>query len=396
MLRLALLLSLGTGLAGSASADERIWLEVQRPYQGWVEIGLNSLVEVQGRAGSAGRGVLDFIIVLDVSRSTQDGSGVDVNGNGHVGGVGWSYKRDVGSYLRHPQTSSDPGDSILAAEVEAVRRLVERLDPERTRIGLVSLRETAQVRSAIGHDHDFHMRQLEGLALATPGGRTHMAAAIDKAMEALRDAEPTAGPYRNTAIILLSDGKPTAPGTDSRAADEAVRAAREAGRRGTRIYTVALGVPDRDTRALREIAAVSRGVYTALEEPGDIIDALPNIDLLGQPEITVRNTTTSSDARAMRVWADGSFDGFVELRPGKNRIAVHALSANGKELIEERFVFFLERAPRDERERLIETRKLERLRDFLKARSLEVEMARELEVDRDANQARSLSVETAD
>jgi Mg-chelatase subunit ChlD len=379
-------------LAGPALAEEteRIWLEVARPYNGWVELGLNSLLEVRGAAGRFERNVLDVMIIVDISRSTKHGSGVDVNGDGHVGGVGWGSRRDLGSYLRHPQTSSDPGDSILQAEVEAVRRLLENIDLSETRVGIVSLRETAQLCSSLGNDQDEHLNALDALLHGASDGRTYMAEAIRVATRELVESA-IAHPGRDRGIILLSDGKPTVPSPDERAAREAVEAARAAGDAGVRIYSVGLGVAQKESYALREIAAVSNGLFTTLAEPGEIIEALPRFDLLGLADISVTNTTTRREARAIKVWADGSFDGFVSLRPGKNRIEIKARAPDGSEVSFIRWVYFKEREPRTARERDLETRKLERLRNVLRERSLEVEIAREVETARST--VRSLEVE---
>ena len=364
--------------APAASAEERVWLQVARPHDGWVELGLNSLLEVRGAAGSVGRGPLDLIVIVDVSRSTKHGAGVDVNGDGHLGGIGYGYRRDWGSYLRHPQTSSDAGDSILNAEILAVNRLLDTLDPKRTRVGIVSLRETALLHSSLGSSYDDHRRALANLAKETPSGRTDFAEAI---RVATRELElPRYGtPYRQLGIVLLSDGKPTAPAPDDHAASEAVAAARAAHRRGVRIDTVSLGVSDQDSRALFDIATASKGIHTSLEEPGDIIEALPNLDLRGRAAVSMVNSTTRRRARAVRVWADGSFDGFIDLRPGKNRLVITARGPAGERTREVRYVYFAERDPVDARERLIENRKLERLRDFLRDRSVEVQLAGELE-----------------
>jgi hypothetical protein len=39
-------------------------------------------------------------------------------------------------------TNSDPGDSILAAEIAAARELLHDLHPERTRVGIVAFSGT--------------------------------------------------------------------------------------------------------------------------------------------------------------------------------------------------------------------------------------------------------------
>jgi hypothetical protein len=75
----------------------------------------------------------DVILVIDTSRSTLAAAGTDVNGNGvtgepRLGGLGSM----VGAGL------TDDGDSILAAEIAAARRVLAGFDPRSTRVGLVA------------------------------------------------------------------------------------------------------------------------------------------------------------------------------------------------------------------------------------------------------------------
>ena len=58
---------------------------------------------------------------------------------------------------------------------------------------------------------------------------------------------------------------------------------------------------------------------------------------------------------------------------------ITARGLGGVRTREVRYVYFAEREPVDERDRRIENRKLERLRDFLRDRSVEVQLAGELE-----------------
>ncbi len=75
----------------------------------------------------------DVAIVIDTSLSTIEPTGADINGNGRVGSPQLG---PVGSLF--DAAGDDPGDSILAAEVAAARKLLGELDPRSTRVALIS------------------------------------------------------------------------------------------------------------------------------------------------------------------------------------------------------------------------------------------------------------------
>ena len=80
---------------------------------------------------------VDVIIVIDVSESTQEASGVDVNGNSHIGFNPRQEHVPPGTYP--PGTvCTDSGDSILAAEVAAADALIQNLDSTQFRVGVLS------------------------------------------------------------------------------------------------------------------------------------------------------------------------------------------------------------------------------------------------------------------
>jgi len=383
-----LLLTAGAG-AGSLAApnaqagEERVWLKVQRPYNGWVELGANPLLAVHGDAGSIGRGGLDLVVLMDVSRSTKNASGVDINGDGHLGGVGFTYRRDLWSWLNHPQTSSDPNDSILAAEAEAVRQLAQSFDQKKTRLGVISFSSGTKIESSIGLPQRDYERALRFLGKDPPSGRTNMARAIEAAAAVLENAPRVRGERHQRAILLVSDGRPTAPAPNWHAESLAIEAAIEARRLGIRIFTIGLGMDEDESFALREIARRTQGRFVSLADPGDVIEQLPRINLHGLADVDILNRTTGSTARALQVWSDGSFDAYVELAEGKNELHVTAESPDGTRTKDVRFVYFRTKPPRTDRERRLETAKLERLRDLLRARSVAVE------IDRELNSARS-------
>ena len=385
-------------IAGMARAtDKRVWLGIERPTEGKVRRGAVSLMQVSGWAGSFEPGRLDIAIAIDVSHSTQNGSGVDVNGDGHAGDLGWRRRRSLWGFLTRPHISSDPEDSILHAELEAVQRLVDALDASRTRVGIVTFWEEAQVRSSIGNTRAEVDGALDFISGSEPQGRTNIAAAIETATEMLLHAKHAPKERtpkgRELAILLLSDDFPTVPPPAEFAARKAVQAARAAARHGIRIYSFALGVEPGseglDSLALREAARVTHGAYTALEEPGDVIEALPRIDLTGLATIRIRNRTTGEDARAVWTRPDGTFDGFVALRRGRNVLRVTATGPHGGEAAQDRVVFFRPGSRRSEED----LRELEALEQQIEKIRVEQDLIRRMEERRKRRRSREVDVD---
>ena len=182
------------GPSRAASPVEReLWLDVERPASSPTATVRSGWVEVTGRAGTRENGVIDVVIVLDASGSTQYASGADVNGNGVVG----VRKRTSRGCLCDPSFySSDPGDTVLDAEREATRRLIERLDPRRTRIGLVSFSDLARLRAPLGSSRELLELVLDDLAGAFGAGPTNLAEATRLAVRMLRETgeSPDAAP----------------------------------------------------------------------------------------------------------------------------------------------------------------------------------------------------------
>jgi hypothetical protein len=383
-------------LAPKALLASDVWLEVERPHNGWVELGVSPLLIVGGEAGSVGQGHLDLVVLVDMSRSTAHSSGVDVNDDGHLGGIGWSYRRDWRSYVSDPSASSDPADSIFNASIEALRRLVARLDRAKTRVAVVTFRDHATVRSDIENTRGELTQNLDAVSVERPSGRTDMGLAIRTALRAFERGSGSAPPVVERAVVLLSDGRPTVPDPPERAEQRAIDAAVEAHEAAVRIYTIGLAISEEESRVLLEIARMTGGAHAALDRPGDILEVLPQLDLRGLADVKVVNTTTRERARAVRVWGDESFDGYVRLRPGKNRLLITASTPSGGIAREVRWVYFEEREPLTARDRRVENRRLREMRDLLRTRSVRVEVEREMEaarVRREAARQVEISVE---
>ena len=128
-------------LAQGAGAEDRakLMLELEAPVHGSVIGDPQGLAFVSGKALAlfGEYQTFDIIFVVDTSQSTSEPSGSDIDGDGKVGqkrggAIGGIFGRVL------PIPTSDRGDSVLAAEVQAVRTLLGQLDPRTTRVGVVT------------------------------------------------------------------------------------------------------------------------------------------------------------------------------------------------------------------------------------------------------------------
>jgi hypothetical protein len=295
-------------------------------------------------AARSDTGRFDVFLAIDTSESANQPSGVDVDGDGELG---------VHASERDPK-STDPGDSILAAEVAAAERVVDGLDPRRTRVGVVTFAGDAYVRLPRELDRPRVRRAaltlepltadirrvraaLYDLSRGEPGGGTHMAAGIDLAtleLLGLAGSVGTADPESTKLILFFTDGQPTLPYLTSDAGNvEAVRQAADRARRaGVRIHSFAIG-PEAlaGPIAAVEMAAISEGLFTPVPDPGRLGEFVEAIALAEIEEVTARNATSGAPAHEVRLHADGSWDALLPLAVGKNLLEIQARSKRGEE-----------------------------------------------------------------
>jgi hypothetical protein len=370
-------------------ADERIWLDLRQPESGAVVTGPLGVLEVAGWAGTSSEDRHDLVIAIDISESTGLPSGVDVNGNGRIGRT----RRSSRDPLRHRNPSrqcTDPGDTVLAAEIAGARHLIEHLDPKRTRIGIVIFSGGARVIVPLGDSRDEIGLALDQLASdAIPSGMTNIAAALHTATRAVLDGEPLPGAEPHRSLILLSDGTPKGRERIEQSAAEILDAALEAGEMGVRIHTFAIGAEIMGgTDVYARISSPSGGHFVAIQKPADIALRLSRLNLTRLAEVVVANATTGAPGRATRLFPDGTFDGVVGLVPGENRISVAARGPDGLRRVAERVVIFERREPRNEADLQAAREKIERLR----RRTMETELTLEIERRRAAEQDRRLDL----
>lgn len=324
---------------------------VSTPQAGSVVRNRTDMAPLAGFA-QAGKRPRDFdvMLVVDVSDSTKYPSGVDVDGDGEVG------ERRPALIVLMPDTkNTDPDDSILAAEVTASHKLLEGLDPQRVRVGMVSFsgevdpatgrrRSPNQVDAILEHpltrDYAPVAAALEAVLLRGPNGGTNMEAAIKLALRelaSLSDAESSPREGAKKVILFLTDGKPSFPfglagEEDPEDIEATVAAARLAAAGGITINVFGLGPPAIDYPiAATEMARVTGGLYTPVRRPGDIMALLTGVSFANIDDVVAVNLTLAEMAGPddILLAPDGSFRGFVPVRPGPNRIRVSALSSDG-------------------------------------------------------------------
>lgn len=331
-------------LAGGLGAKEPK-VEILSPQDGARIVQDQSTVLISGKVSTQSAQIpnVDIIFVIDVSGSTAHYAGVDlgdsIDSPGFSGATGWG-RPQVGIFGRGFGLGGPPvrdlRNSVLAAEVGATRRLLSQLNPQTTRVGLVTFGEEARLLQPLTHDLESVKRGLQEIISAGPYGGTHMAGGIRLAIKEL--AGLGISERRSDAVkvqILLTDGFPTLPiGGGRRATPEdtalAINAARIAGKAGIKVHVFALGQEALSyPRAAVGIAQESGGIFTPVVRPADILAVLDNISVVGVDFVQVVNQTTGQRASQLRLAADGFFSSALPVVEGLNRIEVLARASGG-------------------------------------------------------------------
>jgi hypothetical protein len=327
-----------------AQSRVNVQLEIEYPPEGAV-IGSSACgVFVAGRA-LALRGELqkfDVAIVIDTSASTGGPSEADINGNGVIGKIyGGAFGSVFGAGL------SDPGDSILAAEVAAARQLMRGLDPRSTRVAVIvfageqeqqggvifggSASKPALTIQALTNEYERVERALDAVLAQGPAGLTHIAAGVDQAtveLMGIKGALSRKDPTSEKIVLFFTDGVPTLPYGAQFEAENVRAVLRAAGRSqysDIRTHSFAIGPEALDGPiATVEMARRTGGYFTPVRHPGMLAEAVETVDFANLDEVVLKNTTNGKLADPFRLTADGTWSGFLALEKGENRLAATA------------------------------------------------------------------------
>jgi len=370
---------------------------VESPAPGASLEGREHMVELRGTAVAAGAGAerFDVMIVMDVSQSTQYPSGADVDGDGVVGENPAEGLYAPGEFPEGV-VCTDPDDTILSAEVKAARALVRSLSADRARVGLVTFSGAVDLATGLQRSRDQKNATLEvsltgefarvegalGRVLARgPHGATDFSAGIRLATTELAALSGAASPRvagARKVMLLLTDGHPTFPigqatVEDAGDLEAAVNAAKLAKQAGIRINTYALGQNALGRPvAATEVARTTLGTFTPVLEPGSIVAALQAVSFANVEDVAVVNLTLREDTPDVRLNPDGTFQAFVPVREGRNRVLVNALASDGSQTnVELAFEFKVAQAEGAMRER-----------ELAELRQLNTELLRQLEAER--------------
>lgn len=384
---LATLALFAAASGASAATGAPVRILVDSPAPGATVSDQVHQARVQGSALAQGDRPLayDVLIVLDVSQSTKAASGADVDGDGVVGVNPRNELLPPGTFP--PEVlSTDPEDTVLHAEIAAARALLESLDPRRVHVALASFsgevdpvtgerasldQQDAWLEVALSADFDRVRGALGAILARGSHGATNFAAGVRlgvRELAGLSGAQSQPRPQAKKVMLFLTDGVPTFPigkavESDPGDKEAAVQAAQLAHEAGIVINTYAIGSEALSySVAVTEMARVTLGSYTPVQNPGDIVALLQGVSFANVEDVVLTNLSTGDFSTDVRLSPDGSFFGFVPVREGPNRVRVSALASDGSRGSYE-FDITFQKAGLSARE---QARELERLRELNK------------------------------
>jgi hypothetical protein len=217
------------------------------------------------------------------------------------------------------------------------------------------------------------LQQLDDYRIRSYPSGTSLANPLDAALDVFFEAREE-NVRRQRTILLLSDGRPTVP-NEVQGKRRALAAAGRLGEIGIPVRAYALG-PDAlaDPDFYRSLAERSGGKFVAVENPADAVDEFANVQFAGLANVAIRSAPSGKPGRAVRVFPNGAFDGYVPLSEGENVISITATVENGEVLEATRTVYF-ERPGRPD---AADEQQAEQLRKRLQDRVVELELLQEM------------------
>ena len=322
------------------AAEPRV--QILSPKDGVRIIQDQNLIFISGKvARDAARSArVDLFLVVDVSGSTSQYSGSDLGDAGALpdgSGSGFPTPQiSIGGMSIGKPSMRSLRNSILAAEVAAARRLLLQLNPETTRVGVLTFSEGARLLQPLTNDFERLRRVLDDILREGPYGGTNMVEGIRLGITELMGLGVS--DKRTDAVkvqVMLTDGFPTLPiGRARQAAPEdtelAINAARLAGKAGIKVHVFTLGEEALSfPRAAAGIAKESGGTYIPVTRPADVLAVVENVSVVGVDHVQVVNRTNGQKATQNRLSADGFFSSAVPVVEGANQIDVFARASDG-------------------------------------------------------------------
>jgi hypothetical protein len=333
--------------ASARPEGNRLWLNLAAPAEGAAISALVDFIELRGEAGleARARGRHDIVLAIDASPSAFFATGADLDGDGVTGEMLVKHYRDFED-THFTRWTTDPDDVVFEAEIRAARALIDRLDSDTVRLGIVSVSGAPELHTPVD-SLEASRAAVDEISIPRLRYNTDLAGAIDTAVEALTSAETLPGGPPRRTLILLTDGRDTmnAPPSDEGPGWVAHVAGRAL---AARVHILAVGLgPDeqQNSEVLRELARRTNGRFWVLHKPAELADYLPQLSLVGLDSVHVRNLSSGETGRAVRLFPDGSFDGYIRVSPGENRLRVTARMRDGREIHADRQVFY-EKPPR--------------------------------------------------
>jgi hypothetical protein len=339
-----------------ASEDEppdQLRISVDFPGAGQRVGGVGGLGLIAGRV-VAYQGRLDrfdVVFLIDVSGSTASPSGIEPPPDAAEGAKKPGLFRRV--FGRRKKTGTE---TILGAELAAVRALLDQLDPRSTRAGLVIFSgddrpgtPDALVEVPLTDDYARVRAGLDEIALVPPEGATNMAAGLRTALDELVGPVPRRDSKRSVQrfIVFLTDGEPMLPNKSAKQATaDALRIVDLAAKRDVRISSFAVGSEAADRPEVpSEAARRTGGRFVAVRDLDTLSAEVGSVRFTGLASLALRNRTLDAAPSCQIVTPEGRFAALLPMQVGANQLEVRARSTLDTEASSQLDVQFAPGAP---------------------------------------------------